>query len=105
MRATKKCRERGYEMLRNGCTVQEVAEETGACISSVRNWAKAVREEVLLVDVAYFKKVETTKIEMVQPGEWECARCGMSVDWDSYDEDDPPNCNYCPNCGAKVVEK
>lgn len=44
------------------------------------------------------------RIEMVSPGEWECSGCGGLIDWDSYDDDDPPNCNYCPNCGAKVVD-
>lgn len=47
----------------------------------------------------------TCHIVMVSPGEWECSACGGGIDWDSYDEGDLPNCNYCPNCGAKVVEK
>lgn len=38
----------------------------------------------------------------VDPGQWECDACGSSIDWDGFDE--PPHCNYCPNCGAKVVE-
>lgn len=46
----------------------------------------------------------TCHIVMVSPGEWECDACGGGIDCDSYDEDDPPNYNYCPNCGAKVVE-
>lgn len=36
-------------------------------------------------------------------GWWECDSCGGSIDWDSCDPNDPPACNYCPNCGAKVV--
>ena len=47
----------------------------------------------------------TCHIVMVSPGEWECSACGGGIDWDSYDEGDLPNCNYCPNCGAKVVEE
>ena len=46
----------------------------------------------------------TCRIVMVSPGEWECDACGGGIDWDSYDEGDPPNCNYCPDCGAKVVD-
>lgn len=42
-------------------------------------------------------------IVMASPGEWECDACGGGIDWDSYDEGDTPNCNYCPNCGAKVM--
>ena len=38
-------------------------------------------------------------------GCWECDSCGGSIDWDSCDPNDPPACNYCPNCGAKVVEE
>lgn len=45
----------------------------------------------------------TCRIVMVTDGEWGCEKCGGPIDWDSYDEDDPPNCNYCPNCGARVV--
>lgn len=47
----------------------------------------------------------TCHIVMVSPGEWECSACGGGIDWDSYDEGDLPNCNYCPNCGAKVVDE
>ncbi len=47
---------------------------------------------------------ETCHIVMYEPGWWECDKCGASIDWDSYNEDDPPNCAYCPNCGRKVVE-
>lgn len=45
----------------------------------------------------------TCRIVMVSTGFWECDACGGGIDWDSYDEGDPPNCNYCPNCGAKAV--
>lgn len=45
----------------------------------------------------------TCRIVMASPGEWECDPCGGGIDWDSYDEGDPPNCNYCPNCGAKAM--
>ena len=31
--------------------------------------------------------------------EWECSECGCVF------EDDEPTYNYCPNCGAKMVEK
>ena len=37
-------------------------------------------------------------------GWWECDTCGSTIDWDSCDENDPPSCNYCPNCGRKVVD-
>ena len=47
---------------------------------------------------------ETCHIVMYEPGWWECDKCGALIDWDSYDEDDTPNCTYCPNCGSKVVE-
>ena len=46
----------------------------------------------------------TCHIKMVEVGWWECDKCGGGIDWDSYDEDDPPNCVYCPNCGAKVMK-
>lgn len=104
MSATKERRERGFEMLRNGMTTKQVAEETGACIASVRRWARAVRDEAALSDFSYFRNIKPVRIEMVSPGEWECSGCGGLIDWDSYDDDDPPNCNYCPNCGAKVTE-
>lgn len=32
---------------------------------------------------------------------WECSECGAGFEWDDMSE--PPNCNYCPNCGRKVV--
>lgn len=105
MSATKERRERGFEMLRNGLATKQVAEETGACIDTVRKWARVVREEAALSDVSYFRNMKHARIEMVSPGEWECSNCGGLIDWDSYDDDDPPNCNYCPNCGAKVVER
>ena len=41
-------------------------------------------------------------IVQVEPGWWECDRCGCSINWDDFEQ---PNCNYCPNCGAKVVEQ
>ena len=47
----------------------------------------------------------TCHIVMVSTGVWECDECFGGIDWDSYDKDDPPNCGYCPNCGAKVVEE
>lgn len=47
----------------------------------------------------------TCHIKMVGQGEWECDQCGSSISWDSPYEDDPPNCNYCPNCGAKVMKE
>ena len=31
--------------------------------------------------------------------EWECSECGCVF------EDDEPTYNYCPNCGAKMIEK
>ena len=46
----------------------------------------------------------TCRIVMTGPGWWECDECGSSIDWDSCDPNDPPSCNYCPNCGRKVVE-
>lgn len=48
-------------------------------------------------------ETQTCRMVMASPGEWECDACGGGIDWDSYDEDDPPNCNYCPNCGKKAV--
>lgn len=59
-----------------------------------------------LADLIEPEPVERTcHIVMVSPGEWECSACGGGIDWDSYDEGDLPNCNYCPNCGAKVVDE
>ena len=45
----------------------------------------------------------TCHIVMISTGVWECDECFGGIDWDSYDKDDPPNCSYCPNCGAKAV--
>ena len=47
----------------------------------------------------------TCHIVMISTGVWECDECFGGIDWDSYDEDDPPNCGFCPNCGAKVVQQ
>ena len=58
-----------------------------------------------LADLIEPEPEHTCHIVMVSPGEWECSACGGGIDWDSYDEGDLPNCNYCPNCGAKVVEE
>lgn len=58
-----------------------------------------------LADLIEPEHEHTCHIVMASPGEWECSACGRGIDWDSYDEGDLPNCNYCPNCGAKVVEE
>lgn len=57
-----------------------------------------------LADLIEPEPERTCHIVMVSPGEWECDACGGGINWDSYDEGDPPNCNYCPNCGARVEE-
>lgn len=46
----------------------------------------------------------TCHIVMISPGWWECDECANSIDWDSCDPNDPPSCNFCPNCGREVVE-
>lgn len=56
-----------------------------------------------LADLIEPEPERTCHIDMVSSGAWECDVCGGGIDWDSYDEGDPPNCNYCPNCGAQVV--
>lgn len=38
-------------------------------------------------------------------GWWECDACDGSIYWDSCDVNDPPACDFCPNCGRNVVER
>lgn len=45
----------------------------------------------------------TCHIVQVELGSWECDRCGTGIYCDAVDE--PPSCNYCPACGAKVVKE
>lgn len=77
-----------------------------------QNWSSVIsclgvtsREKAVLAlaDLIEPEPERTCHIDMVSSGAWECDVCGGGIDWDSYDKGDPPNCNYCPNCGAKVV--
>ena len=61
------------------------------------------RKTPSVVDFSSFEVHRTCHIVQIEPGWWECDRCGSGIYWDAVDE--PPSCNYCPNCGAKVVSK
>ena len=55
--------------------------------------------------LAAWNSMNTRTCHIVTDGHgwWECDDCGSSIYWDSVDE--PPNCDYCPSCGARVVEE
>ena len=42
----------------------------------------------------------TCRLEHDGYGWWECDECGATIDWDSAEQ---PPCDYCPSCGAKVI--
>lgn len=96
-------REHGYELLRLGRTARQVSEELGVTLQTAYRWARAVKQEDVVRDLPCVRDMRPARMVMVSLGEWECDGCGVSIDWDSYDEDDPPNCNYCPNCGRPFV--
>ena len=64
----------------------------------------ALKDAKERVAMAWNRRFERTcRIVMPNRGFWECDACGGGIDWDSCDEDDPPNCTYCPNCGTRVI--
>ncbi len=77
-------------------------ERCPACGASSSAWRK--EKPVVFVDFSEVAPIaRTCRIVMISPGWWECDECGRGIDWDSCDENDPPSCSYCPNCGRKVV--
>ena len=82
-----------------------VAEACGMDVSKMSNNLHTFTEQLCQRIADLIEPEERTcHIVMISTGVWECDECFGGIDWDSYDEDDPPNCNFCPNCGAKVVE-
>lgn len=82
-----------------------VAEACGMDVSKMSNNFHTFTEQLCQRIADLIEPEERTcHIVMFSTGVWECDECFGGIDWDSYDEDDPPNCNFCPNCGAKVVE-
>lgn len=60
------------------------------------------RVEWVEIDNVKFVKEPTCHIERIPyaPGEYEghrCSECGVTDEWFDFE-------NYCPNCGAKVVD-
>lgn len=83
-----------------------VAEACGMDVSKMSNNFHTFTEQLCQRIADLIEPEERTcHIVMISTGVWECDECFGGIDWDSYDEDDPPNCNFCPNCGAKVVEE
>lgn len=95
-------REHGYELLRLGRTPRQVSQELGVTMQTAYKWARDVKRADAVSDLPWMRDMRPAPMVMVSPGEWECGGCGRAIDWDSYDEDDPPNCNYCPNCGRPI---
>lgn len=83
-----------------------VAEACGMDVSKMSNNLHTFTEQLCQRIADLIEPEERTcHIVMISTGVWECDECFGGIDWDSYDEDDPPNCNFCPNCGAEVVEE
>lgn len=41
-----------------------------------------------------------------EDGSWfKCSECGFWIDWYCGDTNEDENMNYCPNCGAKVMDE
>lgn len=55
--------------------------------------------------VAYMPLRTCHMVDMDGTGTWECDRCGTGFDWD--DPQTPPlsHGEFCPQCGAMVVEQ
>lgn len=98
-------REHGYELLRLGRTARQVSEELGVTMQTAYRWARDARREDAVSELPFVRDMRPAPMVMVSPGEWECGGCGRAIDWDSYDEDDPPSCNYCPSCGRPFVRR
>ena len=64
---------------------------------------QAIERIAVLADLIEPEPERTCRLVMIAPGWWECDECAQGIDWDSCNENDPPSCTYCPNCGAKVI--
>ena len=108
-------RDAAVQRVRDGEAVARVSDDIGISYTTLRGWCdkagvptrqyRCFIPDSKLVDIGKLVILKECSIVMTSPGWWECDSCGSSIYWDSYDENDPPSCNFCPNCGAKVVER
>ena len=114
MAHTQDFKNKAIARVESGETVAKVAEDIGVHYATLRTWCNDAGVEARLYkrfvplrkteDISKLVIRHECHITMTEPGLWECDRCGTSIYWDSVDKNDPPGCNFCPSCGAKVVD-